>query len=134
MIKVIIKANSRYPINRRKIRESVRFSLQKQGIETEVEVGIKVVGDRKMKQLNQKFMKKKGVTDVLSFPLIEVNKVNDKDLDFVAPPNDILYLGDIVICYPQARKQAQNNNILVDEEIERLVQHGLAHLLGKHHS
>jgi len=42
-------------------------------------------------------------------------------------------LGDIVICYPQAKRQAMQWNKLLDEEIEFLASHGLLHLLGIHH-
>jgi len=48
-------------------------------------------------------------------------------------PDDWWYLGDVVISYPQALKQAQEHNLLVDEEIDRLVEHGVLHLLGIHH-
>ena len=52
---------------------------------------------------------------------------------FVYPENGKLYLGDIVICYPQARREASQKNKLVDQVIMELAQHGTLHLLGIHH-
>ena len=48
-------------------------------------------------------------------------------------PDGILRLGDIVVSYPVARRQAGEHNLLVDNEIKILVKHGMLHLLGIHH-
>ena len=125
MIKILIIADSRYPVDRKSIRKKTKQVLKSNGLMEAVEVSISFVGDRKMKQLNKKYRKKEGTTDVLSFSLIE-GKVP-------FPESDTLFLGDIVISYPQARKQAGQYNLLVDEEINKLVEHGLLHLLGIHH-
>jgi probable rRNA maturation factor len=75
-----------------------------------------------MTQLNKAWLKRQGTTDVISFPLDE-----DKF------PDKVLRLGDIVISYPQARKQAAAANTTVDEEVNKLVEHGVLSLLGLHH-
>lgn len=126
MIKILINADSRYPIDRKKIREKVKQVLLNKGLTADTELSILFVGNRKMKQLNQKYLKKKETTDVLSFSLTEG--------EGVMPDDNILHLGDVVISYPQARKQASQYNRLVDDEINELVEHGLKHLLGIHHS
>lgn len=135
MIKIIIKANSRYPVDRKAIKEKLKKFLEVHGLDKEVELEINFVGDRRMKQLNKTYMHKNGTTDVLSFPLAESlgSKKTQEDLEFVFPPDEILRLGNIVVSYPQARKQAQIANHLVDDEVNRLVKHGLKHLLGIHH-
>jgi len=124
MIKVLIKADSRYPVDRKKVREKVKQVLKDKGLTQDVEVSLSFVGDRKIKALNLKFRNKKETTDVLSFSQNEGEPF---------PEDDILRLGDVVISYPQARKQAGEYHILVDEEIDKLVEHGLLHLLGIHH-
>jgi probable rRNA maturation factor len=125
-IKILIKADYRYPVERKRIRQKVKKTLKEKGLTEDVEMSISFVGDRKMKQLNTTYLKRKETTDVLSFPLLE-EKVS-------FPQSNILQLGDIVISYPQARKQAGQYNVLVDEEIDKLVEHGLLHLLGIHHA
>ncbi|OGD62870.1 rRNA maturation RNase YbeY [Candidatus Beckwithbacteria bacterium RBG_13_42_9] len=134
MLKVIFSGSSRYPVLRRRIKKAIEETLRQQKIEGQIELGVTFVGDRKMKQLNKKFMGKKETTDVLSFPLREtVKTLNDEAAEFVDYPDELWRLGDVVVSYPQARRQAQQHNILVDEEIDFLVKHGVLHLLGIHH-
>ena len=48
-------------------------------------------------------------------------------------PPGITRLGDIVISYPEIIREAAAQEMLVDERIGELVQHGMLHLLGLHH-
>jgi probable rRNA maturation factor len=75
--------------------------------------------------LELKYFNRDEVTDVLSFPLDE-GETMPEDVDGHN-------LGDVVVCYPQAKRQAMQWNRLIDEEIEFLACHGLLHLLGVHH-
>ena len=125
MIKVLIRADYRYPVNRKQIRQKVKKILRNKGISSDTQVDIMFVGDRKMKQLNTHYRRKRETTDVLSFSFTEGKAA--------FPAEDILHLGEIIISYPQARKQAGQYNMLVDDEIDKLVEHGLMHLLGLHH-
>lgn len=120
MAKVLIQASSRYPIERKRIRKAVEKILHRFGLEEDVEIGVNFVGERKIRALNKTYRKIDQPTDVLSFPISEKS------------PDQVLYLGDVVISYPQARKQAAENNLTVDEEIDKLVAHGVLSLLGKH--
>jgi probable rRNA maturation factor len=134
MIRVQIQAGSRYPVSRQRIRQAVKETLEQQGMTSDIEVGVEIVGDRKMAQLHQAFLGKTGTTDVLSFPLAEAGReTKEEEREFVEAPDQILRLGDVVVAYPQARRQAQEHNLLVDEEIDRLIEHGVKHLLGMHH-
>jgi len=184
MVNVLLTSESRYPVNRKAVKQAVAEVLAEQKIKSDIEVSILIIGDRKMTELNKKYLGREGTTDVLSFPLgndsshpelvypdkrrvsgsrnktsliscgseikfgmtsnnkgmpnqarTETNKSarHDIGLGFVNPPDEILRLGDIIISYPQAVKQAGENNILVDQEIGNLVKHGVLHLLGIHH-
>ncbi len=126
--RILIKADSRFSVNRKKVRELVALILKDNNIETEVEVSILVGGDRKMKSLNKEYFEKTTTTSVLSFPLESIS--GGSGLGFADSPDEILRLGDIVISYPQALERAVGKNILVDEEIENLIRHGMKHLLG----
>lgn len=129
MIKAIITADSKYPVDRKRIRAVVETFLVEQGIEEDFEVGVTIVGDRKMKELNNKYLGSDKTTDVLSFSQMEEA---DEDENMPFKP-DMNYLGDVVVSWPQAVTQAMERNITVDEEIDFLVKHGLLHLLGIHH-
>jgi len=96
--------------------------LQENGVGGEAEVCVAIVGTRKMAALHQKYQNLAGPTDVLSFPL-----------EGVQYPDLVVRLGDVVVCYPVAVKEAGMKNKLVDDEIARLVEHGCLHLLGIHH-
>ncbi len=122
-----IKADSRYRFNRKKIRESVVELLAKHNLKQKVELSLMVVGERKIRELERKYFGEDKVTDVLSFPQMEGRSIP------VVGDEDVLMLGDIVVCYPQAKRQALKFNRLFDDEIEFLVNHGVLHLLGIHH-
>ena len=84
-----------------------------------------LVDNRTIKRLNRNYRGINKVTDVLSF--VEDFK------NFVDLPTDRKYLGEIVICVPQARRQAKQLSHSLKNEIARLLIHGLAHLTGYNH-
>ncbi len=129
MISISIQTESHYPVNRKKISDAVRGALADK-VKRKTEVGITIVGDRRMRQLNKRFRSIDATTDVLSFSLTEHV---DANTPFIDPPDGVLRLGDIVVSYPQAVKEAAEDNRLVDDQIVLLVLHGLNHLLGIHH-
>lgn len=137
MINIIVNSDSRYNINKASIRATVSEILQKMRISGRIELGINIVGDRKMHELNRKFRGLDSTTDILSFALEDSSTTSLQHvprIGFVAAPDKWLRLGDIVISYPQAIEDALMDGIPVDEEIRSLVAHGLNHLLGIHHS
>lgn len=121
MISILISSESRYPISRPKIKAKIEEILGKFGVD-DVEVSLAIVGDRKMKQLNQQYRQKDETTNVLSFSLEEPRG-----------EEGILRLGDIVVSYPEAQKEALEENKLINEVLLKLVEHGLMHLLGFNH-
>lgn len=128
MIIVEIKSDSRYPVDKKAMRRLVKNFLAGLGVD-DVEVSIAIVGNRKMIDLAQKFLGKREIHSILSFSL--ENSQEDSKIGFVTPSDENLQLGDIVISYPEALKQAVEKNILIDEVIDCLVDHGLRRLLGE---
>lgn len=84
-------------------------------------IAIAFVSDKKMSELNNQFRSKNSTTDVLSFPY-----ENEFDADET-------FLGDIVISLEQAERQATENNLTLENEIQQLILHGILHLLGYDH-
>ncbi|MBI2018837.1 rRNA maturation RNase YbeY [Candidatus Daviesbacteria bacterium] len=137
MINIVVSSDPRYSINKIAIRSVVLEVLQRHRIFGRVEIGISIVGDRKMHELNRRYRGIDSTTDILSFALEDPNPVSLQHIPrvgFVASPDKILRLGDIVISYPQALEDASLDGISVDEELRDLVEHGLDHLLGIHHT
>lgn len=136
MINIIVSSDPRYNLNKTAIKMAVFQVLQQHRIGGKVEVGVNVVGDRKMHELNKKYRGIDSSTDILSFALEDGGQSSLQHIPrigFVAAPDKWLRLGDIVISYPQALEDASMDGISVDEEIRFLVEHGVNHLLGTHH-
>lgn len=137
MINIIISSDPRYRINRESIRQAVLGIIQDHRITGRVEIGVNIVGDRKIHELNRKYRGIDSPTDILSFALEETTPANLRFIGsrhgFIAAPDKILRLGDIVLSHPQAVEDASIDGISVDEEIRNLVEHGTLHLLGIHH-
>ena len=136
MINIIVSSDPRYNINKIALRAVVSEALQKHRIGGKIELGINIIGDRKMHELNKKYRGIDSTTDILSFALEEVSTASLQHIPrigFIASPDRWLRLGDIVISYPQALEDASMDGISVDEEIRNLVEHGVNHLLGTHH-
>ncbi|OGN00123.1 MAG: rRNA maturation RNase YbeY [Candidatus Yanofskybacteria bacterium RIFCSPHIGHO2_01_FULL_41_27] len=90
---------------------------------SKVEISVNLTGETKIKNLNKKYRNKNTATNVLSFPL---------STD-VLKKYGILPLGDIFICLPVAKKEADGENISVENKLAWLTVHGFLHLLGYDH-
>ena len=53
--------------------------------------------------------------------------------DFVLPPDELPPLGEVIISYPQTRRQALALDRPVDQELALLIVHGVLHLVGHDH-
>lgn len=130
MARVLITTESRFRVSRQVLREVVEKFLAEQKIKSKVEVSIAMVGDRKMRALNEQYRNLKETTPVLSFSQEDPPAGGQGGRFFRTPPDSILRLGDIVISYPQAVLMSAQENKLVDQKIGELVRHGLANLFG----
>lgn len=124
-ISIPIYVESRYKINRKRIKGTIIKVLVKQNIEGPCEVSVAIIGSRKMRALNKKYRNIDASTNVLSFSQTEG--------DVTLQPPDKLYLGDIVLCYPKVVEECARDNMLIDDRVDELVEHSLMHLLGFHH-
>jgi len=124
-VQVSIFVESRYKVNRKRIRSLVNNLLKKKGVAGKAEVSIAIVGDRKMRELSRKYKGEDKTRNVLSFSQAEGEPAKNS--------SDALFLGDVVISYPQVIREAAAEEVLVDEKIEQLVEHGIMHLLGINH-
>ena len=127
MIKVLITKQSNYPVKVTPIKNKLAEFLAKNGIVSDAEVSIAIVGKDKMMQVGNKYLKDKKLHNVLSFVPNEVKG------SFVYPPDGKIHLGEIIICYPQAVIEAGEENVLIDTRVYELIEHGALHLLGVHH-
>ena len=101
------------------IEERAKRILEILGIENS-ELSVLITGDGEIKELNKTYRGKDRPTDVLSFPMGD--RIDGK-----------LILGDVVISLDTARRQAKELGHSLEEEVERLLVHGILHLLGYDH-
>lgn len=93
------------------------------------EISLVICGEKRIRTLNRVWRGKNRLTDVLSFG-VEENK-NSKW--FIAAPDRIGYLGEVFICYSVVLKQARRYDCSLNEEMARLLVHGILHLAGYDH-
>ncbi|GAB6071711.1 rRNA maturation RNase YbeY [Venenivibrio stagnispumantis] len=108
-------------ITKKFIKEAVFLILQNLNLDN-VEISISLVDDETMRNLNREWRGKDKTTDVLSFPMEDEFGISKYRL-----------LGDVIISLPYAEKQAKEIGYTIEEEIIRLLTHGILHLLGYDH-
>jgi probable rRNA maturation factor len=95
-------------------------------------VTVCLVSDAEIARLNETFRKKKGRTDVLSFPTV----ARRRPVRLGRGPKTVKageYLGDIAISPATARRYAKKNGRKLSSELQVLILHGVLHLLGYDH-
>ena len=132
MLKIQISGDTRYLANRKVIRKAVIDAASgEKALSFEAEVSVHIVGERKMKDPVATHLSDGEMHSVLSFP--QEDLAGEGSAPFVNPPDGILHLGDIVLCWPLMLEEASKWDELVDDQVYFLVNHGTLHLLGKHH-
>jgi len=106
----------------------------------EADLTICLVSDAEIARMNQVYRKKKGPTDVLSFPAIErsrpavLRRFSSRSTQHTrrhpGPPS---FLGDIAIAPSVARRNAKRLDRTFPSELQILILHGVLHLLGYDH-
>ena len=108
--------------------------LVAQGIGSKVELGLVIASQERVQQLNQSYLGRDELTDVLAFSMLPAEGEIGADFPpFVIPPDGVLHLGEVIISYPQAIIQAREHQHSIKREIAILIIHGVLHLLGYEH-
>lgn len=121
------------------VRQVIGECLKVEHVNQKAEVSLTVVDEEEIQRINKEQRDIDRVTDVLSFPQIEPQSqggINWERKDWNGYMNldtqDII-LGDIVLCYEVAKKQAQEYSHSLEREVCFLVAHSMFHLLGYDH-
>jgi len=106
------------------LHQACQHTLQQAGkVLDDVEMTIVLTDDEQLRQLNHHYLQIDAPTDVLAFP------VGDRD-----PHSGTIYLGDVIISYHQAVRQAAEGGHPLLDELRLLSVHGTLHLCGYKHS
>jgi probable rRNA maturation factor len=116
------------------IRRTILSCLEFEGFDTPCEINVTLTDNDNIKDINRQFRNIDAATDVLSFPMLDMqdgrltSTEGDMDLD-----NGLLLLGDIVISLERALQQAEEYGHSFMREVAFLTSHGIFHLLGYDH-
>lgn len=99
------------------------------GITTNYEIDVSLVDDEMIHSINRDYRHVDRVTDVISFAFNDDKTPKDQ----IGSPEVERMLGEILICLPQAQRQAKEIGNSEYRELSFLFVHGLLHLLGYDH-
>ena len=117
------------------LRRIVEHSLEACDVTPPPAINVVIADDETVRHLNREYLSLDKTTDVLAFPLSAAQ--GDKSLPqgtFLLPPEEETPIGEIVISYPQAVRQAREGKRPLKAEMALLVVHGVLHLLGYDHA
>ena len=103
-----------------------------------LEVAIKFVSEKEMIEINSNYRGIEKVTDVLSFPAVDLKVGEILDLDdeenvYLVSDNGLIHFGDMAICMVQLKRQAKEYGVSNESELKKLVIHSMLHFMGYDH-
>lgn len=117
---------ARSGVDGRALVSTARRLLESLG-ETGSALSLRLVNDRTIRSINRAHRGKDAATDVLSFPLVE----GPASEPVSGAPERLL--GDVVISVDTAARQARDYDAALQDELYRLLIHGVLHVLGHDH-
>ncbi len=116
------------------LRGIIEAALKAENAGDNIEMSLLITGQERIHQLNKDYRKIDKPTDVLSFAMQdELPSEDGEDFSFIAPPDGIKQLGEVIISFQQAVIQAEQHQHSVKKEVAVLAIHGVLHLLGYDH-
>ena len=119
---------SGYAVDESEFADLARFVLDEMHVHPQAELEVQFVEADVMSELNQQWMDSEGPTDVLAFPIDELQPGRPES------PSSEGILGSVVLCPQVALDQARSAGHSVEEEMLLLTTHGILHLLGYDHA
>ncbi|UXA16362.1 rRNA maturation RNase YbeY [Mycobacterium sp. SMC-4] len=107
-----------------------KFVIGKMDVNPAAELSMVLLDTSAMADLHMRWMDLPGPTDVMSFPMDELEPGGRPD----SPEPGPSMLGDIVLCPEFAAKQAADAGHTLGQELALLTVHGVLHLLGYDHA
>ena len=116
----------------RLLEDVVGATLKYENVDIPCYVSITVVDDDEIKEINSEHRGIDSVTDVLSFPVVNLidGSFDDNAGDYY---EGRLILGDVVLCAKRAREQSEEFGHSYSRELGYLTCHSILHLIGYDH-
>lgn len=113
--------------------EVISAALRLQGVDIPCEVNVLLTDDEGIRRLNREQRNVDASTDVLSFPMLELQPGDRPAVDDVEPGTNMVPLGDMALNVDRARSQGEEYGHGEKREIAYLAVHSILHLLGYDH-
>jgi probable rRNA maturation factor len=107
-------------VDSQRLKQAILMTLKLEQIRKEVQLSLVIVGDEEMTRLHESYRSESGTTDVLTFAYED--EADNEEMRG--------YLGDIIVSYEQAIRQANREGHKTQDELALLAVHGTLHLLG----
>ena len=131
-INIVVEKGLGKAVKRDWLRRVVKKVLTAESADSATEVDLMITGQERVRELNRQYLGEDRPTDVLAFPMQPVPETAERP-PFIAPPDGIKHLGEVIISYPQAVIQATEHQHPITREMALLIIHGILHLLGYDH-
>ena len=116
-----------------RLRQAVTAALDAEGVDVPCVVEVCLTDDEAIHQTNLEMRGVDRPTDVLSFPMFELQPGEKPRAEWADPDTDKVLLGDMMISLERARAQAEEYGHSLEREICYLAVHSVLHLLGYDH-
>lgn len=126
---IIFDIVSPVKVNEKLIKSAVKEFDRQAKLKGKKEFSLAFVDGRIIRKWNRAYRGKDKMTDVLSFAERDSDPSEQKFFGQAEKGE----LGEILICLSRAKAQAKEYGWSLDQEICRLLVHGLAHLIGYEH-
>jgi len=107
--------------------------LDAEGVDVPCIVDVLITDDEGIRQTNLEMRGVDRPTDVLSFPMFELEPGEKPQAQWADPDTDKVFLGDMMISLERAREQAEEYGHSLERELCYLAVHSVLHLLGYDH-
>ena len=114
-------------------RQVITAALEEEGVDVPCEVNVLFTDDAGIHQINLDMREVNSPTDVLSFPMFELQPGEHPTEEDADPATGLVPLGDMCISLERAQAQAKEFGHSLKREIGYLTIHSMLHLLGYDH-
>lgn len=124
------------------LRQIAEATLALESRDPEASLSVVIANDQVVRGLNRRHRGLDENTDVLAFSFTHQGEYYGRrgpsppptdEEEFALPPGEQNSLGEVIVSYPQAQRQAALSGRPMDVELAVLLAHGVLHLLGHDH-
>jgi len=129
-VSVYLSDEQAHPVDGPLILQFAERVLCEENLPANTEMAVLLVGADEMADYNERFMARTGPTDVLAFP---VEDLEPGHIPLLMPEDPPLSLGDVFLCPSEIHARAVKEKREPEDLLFFLVAHGILHLLGYDH-